>query len=46
MKQKTFLEGPLKGNEAAAYGAMDAGVQVITAYPITPRRLSSKNYPN
>lgn len=37
MKEKTFTEGPLKGNEAAAYGAMDAGVQVITAYPITPQ---------
>ena len=26
-----------KGNYAAAYGAMDAGVQVVTAYPITPQ---------
>jgi 2-oxoisovalerate ferredoxin oxidoreductase alpha subunit len=32
-----FIKGPLKGNYAAAYGAMDAGVQVVTAYPITPQ---------
>jgi 2-oxoisovalerate ferredoxin oxidoreductase alpha subunit len=34
---KNFKKGPLKGNYAAAYGAMDAGVQVVTAYPITPQ---------
>jgi pyruvate/2-oxoacid:ferredoxin oxidoreductase alpha subunit len=32
-----FTKGPLKGNYAAAYGAMDAGVEVVTAYPITPQ---------
>ncbi len=34
---KNFQEGPLKGNFAAAYAAMDAGVQFISAYPITPQ---------
>jgi 2-oxoisovalerate ferredoxin oxidoreductase alpha subunit len=37
MGSENFNEGPLKGNYAAAYGAMDAGVQVVTAYPITPQ---------
>ena len=32
-----FNKGPLKGNYAAAYAAMDANVQVVTAYPITPQ---------
>jgi pyruvate/2-oxoacid:ferredoxin oxidoreductase alpha subunit len=27
----------LKGNYAAAYAAMDANVQVITSFPITPQ---------
>ncbi len=31
------LSAVTKGNYAAAYGAMDANVQVITAYPITPQ---------
>ena len=32
-----FMKGPLKGNLAAAYAAMDANVQVVTAFPITPQ---------
>ena len=37
MVKPKFSEGPLKGNYAAAYAAMDAGVQVVTAFPITPQ---------
>ena len=37
MTAKKFTEGPLKGNLAAAYAAMDANVDVVTAYPITPQ---------
>jgi pyruvate ferredoxin oxidoreductase alpha subunit len=37
MADKKFMEGPLKGNYAAAYAAMDANVQVITSFPITPQ---------
>ncbi len=32
-----FTEGPLKGNFAAAYAAMDADIDCVTAYPITPQ---------
>ncbi|UYP46136.1 Ketoisovalerate oxidoreductase subunit VorA [Candidatus Lokiarchaeum ossiferum] len=32
-----FKEGPLKGNLAAAYAAMDADIDCVTAYPITPQ---------
>ena len=37
MVKPKFMEGPLKGNFASAYAAMDADVDVITAYPITPQ---------
>ncbi|MCF2139246.1 MAG: ferredoxin oxidoreductase [Candidatus Lokiarchaeota archaeon] len=37
MVEPKFFEGPQKGNLAAAYAAMDANVDVITAYPITPQ---------
>ncbi len=37
MAKSTFKEGPLKGNYAAAYAAMDADIDVVTAYPITPQ---------
>ena len=32
-----FMAGPLKGNLAAAYAAMDANIDIVTAYPITPQ---------
>lgn len=37
MTSEIFKEGPLKGNFAAAYAAMDADIDVVTAYPITPQ---------
>ena len=37
MAKEIFTKGPLKGNLAAAYAAMDADIDVITAYPITPQ---------
>lgn len=37
MAKKIFTEGPMKGNIAAAYAAMDADIDVVTAYPITPQ---------
>ncbi|RLI64838.1 MAG: pyruvate ferredoxin oxidoreductase, partial [Promethearchaeia archaeon] len=37
MVEPKFFEGPQKGNLAAAYAAMDANVDVVTAYPITPQ---------
>lgn len=39
MEAENFHEGPLRGNYAAAYGAMDADVEFISAYPITPQTL-------
>ncbi|MCK5344175.1 MAG: ferredoxin oxidoreductase, partial [Candidatus Heimdallarchaeota archaeon] len=37
MAKEKFTKGPLKGNLAAAYAAMDADIDLITAYPITPQ---------
>ena len=37
MTESKFFEGPQKGNVAAAYAAMDADIDVVTAYPITPQ---------
>ncbi len=37
MTEPKFMEGPLKGNFASAYAAMDANIDVCTAYPITPQ---------
>ena len=37
MAKPKFMEGPLKGNFAAAYAAMDADIDATFAYPITPQ---------
>lgn len=37
MAKPKFTEGPLKGNFAAAYAAMDADIDATFAYPITPQ---------